>query len=89
MVPDSVFSLHSSYFTIRKPTPFERIFVKSVFRIFDAGAFVFMERGNSRGLSNQREWKEKAVAIDLPVLSAVFLLWLCGCFIAFLALFSK
>jgi len=84
IVPDSVFFVDMSYFVIRKPTPLEAVFVKSALRIFDAGAFVFMERGNPRGFSSRKEWKEKAVAIDLPGLSAVFLLWLCGCFLAFL-----
>ena len=60
------------------------MFVKSALRIFDAGAFDFIEKGNPRGISTRKEWKESAVAIDLPGLSAVFLLWLCGCFVAFL-----
>jgi len=83
IIPDTAFSVEASYFILLKPTPLEDLFIKSALRIFDVGAFAFMERGNPRGLLNRKEWKEKAVAIDLPGLSAVFLLWLCGCFLAF------
>jgi len=46
--------------------------------------WTFIEKGNPRGLSTRKEWKESAVPIDLPGLSAILLLWLCGCFVAFL-----
>jgi len=54
-------------------------------RIFDAGAFVFMSKGNLRGFSSPTEWEEVAIslhAIDLPGLSGVFCLWLCGSLVA-------
>jgi len=55
--PDSVFFIDTSYFIMRKPTPLESIFVKSVFRIFDESAFVFIDGGNPRGFSSRKEWK--------------------------------
>jgi len=84
MLPDSTFLIFRFYFVMPRPSALERLFLKSVLRIFDAGAFVYIHPDIQRANMKHKEREEGAVAIGMGSLSIFFMLWICGCFVAFL-----
>jgi len=70
-----------------RPSPYESIFSKAIMKIFEAGAFVRVEKFSRKKSSAQSYWNsdEALAPLSLKSLAALFVLWCLGALLALIA----